>query len=112
MLAIVAQIEIEDDFEAVDNFCRATHRFLTKNSQKNSHINELIMLDFLWKYQKAAPNDQKEILIQFKEWIEETRKHPVRRLTSGLEEFHFWTLSRLEKKPIAFLIKESYQPSS
>ena len=111
LLAIIAQIELEDGFEIIDNFCRATHRFLTKNSQKKSHNNELIMLDFLWKYHKTAPKDQKEILTQFKNWIETTRKHPIKKLTSGLEEFHFWTRSRLEKKPIALLIKESNSPS-
>ncbi len=107
LLAIVAQIEIGESYETIDNFCRSTQRFFQKNNLKNNNQESLILLDYFWKYYISSQKQKTEILDQFKLTIEEFRSHPTKKLTLGLEEFHYWIRSKLEKKSIARLIKES-----
>jgi hypothetical protein len=109
LLTFFAYIELENNFESIDNLYRSTHRYFVKNDLKANIDVELILLDYLWKYQNSIKNQQNNIVSQFKLAIEGFQNHQTKRLTPGLEEFHFWSRSKLEKKPIAVLIKESYR---
>ena len=112
LLAIIAYIETQKSFDFIDNFCRATHRFIVKSDSKEHNHVPLTMLDYIQKYLNSTEDQQKEVLIEFKMMLETFQTHPTKKLTSGLEEFHFWIRSKLEKRPIAQLIKESNSSSN
>ena len=106
--AIIAQIEMDEDNDIIDNICRSTKRYLQKNGASKTNQVELIILDYLWKYHNMLQTQKEELLSQFKLKIEEFQNHPTKKLILVLEEIHFWIRSKLEKKPMAQLIKESY----
>jgi hypothetical protein len=107
LLVIFSYIELGEDFDKFENFCRATQRYFIKQGLKANIDVELILLGYLWKYYNSPENLQKDIVSQLKLAIEGFQIHLTKRLTPGLEEFHFWARSKLEKKPIAFLVKEN-----
>lgn len=107
LMVVVAKIELGVDYNDIDNFCRATHRFFVKSGLKEKSDPTHIMLDYLWKFHDSPISGQKDILRDFKLVIENIQTNPLKKSTLGLEEFHFWIRSKLEKKPMSLLIKES-----
>jgi len=112
LLEIVAQIEIENDYETIDNLFRSTQRFFKNTGIKEKNQSEFILLDHLWKYHNSPKFKQKEVLINFKASIDKMKNHKTEKSTPGSDELYYWVRSKLEKKPIAQLIKESYKPGN
>lgn len=110
--AMFSYIEIEEHFDEVDNLYRAAQRYFTKHGLKANIDVEFILLDYLLKYHKSPTHHKNAIVNQFKLTIESFQSDPIKRRTPGLEEFHFWARSKLEKRPMAQLIKESNGPGN
>ncbi len=108
LLGIIAQIELENDYETIDNFFRSTRRFFKKTGIKEKNQSESILLDYLWKYNDSNKSKQKDVLVNFKLEIEKMKNDKKLISMLGLDELYFWIRSKLEKKPMAQLIKESY----
>ena len=107
LYSIISLIEMDTNYETVDNFFRSSLRFLKKTGIKDKTHPEYILLDSLWKYHDATTSERKKVLTNFKEEIIKMKSDKKMRSTLGLDELFFWIRSKLEKRPMAQLIKES-----
>ena len=104
---IVSQIELEIDYQIIDNFCRATHRFLKVSGLTDKVHSEYIILSFLRKYISVPSAEVRYTLEEFKNALDQVKNNPREAISLGLDEFLLWIRSKLEKKPILQLIEET-----
>ena len=103
VIAMMSLIELDKDYEIIDNFYRSAQRFFSKNGLKDKTQKQYYLLHSLWNFYNALPSERPEILTSFKTEVVKRLSHPTQRLQYGLDECYFLDLQQNRKKTNCFI---------
>ncbi len=100
------------DVEQLESTLRATNRYMSKAGLKNQDGFEYRMLDFARRLSQVSPLEEKKLLREWLDYIEQLRASGAARVSMGLDELAlYWVRSRLEKIPIHQQIRQQRRRS-
>ncbi|MEM1323789.1 MAG: hypothetical protein AAGG75_26240, partial [Bacteroidota bacterium] len=112
LLYLVAQYEL-GEVDKLDASFRAVHRFFVGNNKLEKDSFELKALAYLKKIFSVSPSDLKDMLNEFKAYMEEPGNTSTTKMKyPGLSELLLWVDSKLTKKSMIALLMVSQHQSN
>jgi len=105
LLKLIALYE-SNDVDQVYAYSRSVQRFFTTNLKFEKDRFENQVLSFLKKIFNSVGQDQKEVLMEFKQFVIDYESRLKDNNPIGTFEFLIWTQSKLDRKSMTDLFKE------